>query len=459
MENGGKKESLEAAFEKQNEQLKKTILGDEENDKEYQDTLDYIYGLIKKDIKDEYLVNGAILSCEKATGEEIVIDGIPFLGGRGNKTKLVVSGKGKIAGKATATIMDCKKEINIFPFGNCLAKLPDQIKEELKFNQQARIEGTCKYLMRLEKRWENVIEVENDFFCFEGSPVIKMSSVLFCNRGGAFIYPLTSGQRATQYDYEMAISELSKEDFLLIHKYQLTLDEYKIGQELGLEERQLNIFKEIREYFEDVPSLKEENVIFAFEGLGSYSGETNSDHPNGQFGAIFIYCENGEIVCMSDNCSTLPDHVETATIKDGIYYTVYKLHNGVYQALQLWTSKTDQTIPACYHDKENKQADNRRASGINIHAAGDLKERASQPWSMGCLTVSVEDYYDFGVNAGFIEQRDDGNAYDTYKSIRDLKNIVQPKGTYWGYVVVNREYMDKEDRERFLTGYEDEAGK
>lgn len=193
--------------------------------------------------------------------------------------------------------------------------------------------------------------------------------------------------------------------------------------------------------------------------MGSYSGPSNSDHPNGQFGAIFIYCKDGEIVCMSDNCSTLPDHIETATIEDGIYYAVYKLHNGTYQAIQLWTSKTDKTVPACYHDKENKQADNRRADGVNLHAAGNLKERAAKPWSKGCLTIGVEDYYNFGVNAGFIEQRKDGNAYNTYDKIKSLSNSIEPDGTYWGNVVVNREYMDKEEREKFLTGYEEESGK
>lgn len=31
--------------------------------------------------------------------------------------------------------------------------------------------------------------------------------------------------------------------------------------------------------------------------------------------------------------------------------------------------------------------------------------------------------------------------------------------THLGYVVINREYMDEKERERFLTGYEKEAGK
>lgn len=467
MENRGRKESLEDAVEKQREQIKEGMLDDGGDDAEYQNALDYIYGLIEADIKDEYLVNGAIITCEMATDKVLTFDGIPFLVNQASRTRLKVNRKGKIVGEPQATVFDCKKGENIVPFGNCLAEVSNKKKEELKADSQAQIAGTCRHLMWLEDRWEKTFEGENGLFCYEKSPTLTMNSVLFCKHGGAFIYPLTSGQRITKYDYELAADQLTKEDILLIHKnqwtkeevslilrYQLSLDEYRTSQEWGLEENQLVIFKEMREYFEDEPDLKNGNVIFTFEGLGSYSGPANSDHPNGQFGAIFIYCKDGKIVCGSDNCSTLPDHIETATIEDGTYYAVYKLHNQTYQAIQLWTSKTDDTVPACYHDKENKQADNRNADGVNMHAAGDLKERAVKPWSMGCLTISVTDYYYFGVNAGFIGQRNDGNLYNTYSSIKDLKGLVQPEGTYWGHVVVNREYMDKEERERFLTGYE-----
>lgn len=74
--------------------------------------------------------------------------------------------------------------------------------------------GTCKYLMWLEDRWEKTLEGENGFFCYEGSPVLTMNSVLFCKHGGAFIYPLTSGQRITKYDYELVANQLTKEDIL-----------------------------------------------------------------------------------------------------------------------------------------------------------------------------------------------------------------------------------------------------
>lgn len=356
MGNSKKNESLEAAIKKQNEQIEKNIFGNEENDKEYQDALNYILGLIKEEIKNEYLVNGAILSCQMATGKDIEIDGIRFRGGHGSRTRLKVNRKGKISGKAKAIILDCKKEENIFPFGNCLAELPDPVKEKLKNNQQARIEGTCKYLMWLEEKWENVFEGDNGSFCYEGNPELTMNSVLFCKRGGAFIYPLTSGQRITKYDYELIANQLTKEKILLMYKYQLTFDEYKISQDLELDEIQLVIFMEMREYFKNEPSLKVGNVIFTFEGLGSYSGPTNSDHPNGQFGAIFIYCKDGEIVCMSDNCSTLPDHNETATIEDGIYDAVYWNHGkNKYSALQLrnYENVSDVYIPACYHDISN----------------------------------------------------------------------------------------------------------
>lgn len=89
-----------------------------------------------------------------------------------------------------------------------------------------------------------------------------------------------------------------------------------------------------------------------------------------------------------------------------------------------------------------------------MHAAGDLTKKPENPWSEGCLTISVKDYYDFGVKSGFIELKNDGKKYNTYDEIKlGLRTGNDLLGTHWGYVVVNREYMDENERERFLTGY------
>lgn len=106
MGNGGKKGSLEEAVEKQREQIKEGMFGDEEGDEKYQDALDYVYGLFEAEIRNEYLVNGAILSCEKATNKMLIIDGVTFLGKQA-KTRLKVNRKGKRKIKEKSAGADC----------------------------------------------------------------------------------------------------------------------------------------------------------------------------------------------------------------------------------------------------------------------------------------------------------------------------------------------------------------
>lgn len=427
--------------ETQEAAIKDRIFADENLEEEQKYLEDYLYANAEEEIMKENLVNGALLRCQKATGKVWQIDDCYFHAKANGMSYLRVFGNSVARGQAKANTADCRMGINILPFGNCTADLSADEKAWLKRQLGARQEGTCKYLMRLSDRWDMMPREGSEYFSNSGFPELNMQSALFCLRG-AWIYPVSSGQR------ESCVNEL----------IELTADEMEFAYENGFTREQMVVFKEIRQYYEDVPKLKQENVIFAFEGLGSYSGPTNSDHPKGQFGAIFVYCKRGELVAVTDNCSTLPDHIEKATIKDGIYRGVYKMHNSTYQALQLWTSDADQTIGACYHDMgKNKEAAYRQASGINMHAAGKLAEKAQHPWSAGCLTISVDDYYQFGISAGFIEERNDGNLYNTYGSIKSLTNKVEEDGVKWGYIVVNREYMEDSERERFLEDYEEKG--
>ncbi len=45
--------------------------------------------------------------------------------------------------------------------------------------------------------------------------------------------------------------------------------------------------------------------------------------------------------------------------------------------------------------------------------------------------------------------------YKKYKDIRD-KLTTDKEGQHWGYIVINREYMEAEEREVFLHDYEKE---
>lgn len=423
--------------ETQEEAIKDCIFADENLEEEQKGLKDYLYANAEEEIMKENLVNGALLKCQKATGKVWQIDDCYFHAKANGTSHLRVFGDSVVRGQAKANTADCRMGINILPFGNCMSELSAEEKAWLKRQPEARQEGTCKYLMHLAERWDMLPREGDEYFRNGEFPELNMQSALFCLRG-AWIYPISSGQS------ESYVNEL----------IEMTADEMQFAYENGFTREQMAIFKDIRQYYEDVPKLEQENVIFAFEGLGNYSGTTNSDHPKGQFGAIFIYCKRGELITTTDNCSTLPDHIEKATIEDGIYRAVYKMHNSTYQALQLWTSDIDQTISACYHD-ENEEANYRRASGINMHAAGNLAEKAQHPWSAGCLTISVEDYYLFGTSAGFIGERNDGNLYNTYSNIKLLNNKIEEDGVKWGYVVVNREYMEDGERERFLENYEE----
>lgn len=466
-------EICDDAVIEQREDIIEQIFGEEKSDSTYYKACEYLYGLLEQDILEEYLVDGAVLTCEKATAKVINIDGVSYLPGKGDKSKLVVNRNGKVVDKANATIIDCKKEKNIFPFGNCCAELSDKEKNMLKCMPNAQREGTCKYLMRLESQWDTTIVRESGAFGFDNYPAINMQAVLFCKRG-AFIYPLTSGQKITRYDYELILGQFTKEDISLIYQYKLTIDEYAKAQELNLEGEQLNIFRKIEYYYLAVPTLQQEKVIFAFEGLGNNFGGTNKYRIKNQYNAIFVYCENGEIVYACGECSTLPDTTLNATLKDGVYGANYHNHHDEYASLQLVTELDlkieDENLKKIQDENNEDMIDNfgqkiiekwyvpayrfrphiygalNAADGIDLHAAGGITETSS--WSTGCLTVAEDKYYELGVTAGFFDVQKDPEKYTKMENIKKIRT--NQEGKHWGYVVVNREYLNQEDKETFL---------
>ena len=111
----------------------------------------------------EYLVEGAKLKC--IHGSEV--------------TQLRVPGHGYTSGgKQKANILDCKKGINIQPFGQC---------------QKEEKEVPCSGCMRLRNKWESTSTSPTKPEMVNGHPALTMDSVLLCNHGG-IIMPITSGQ-------------------------------------------------------------------------------------------------------------------------------------------------------------------------------------------------------------------------------------------------------------------------
>lgn len=72
-----------------------------------------------------------------------------------------------------ANVDDCKKSVNIFPFGECAGG------------------SLCEYRMELEKHWENP---EPQTEIVNGKEVITTKSVLLCRAGGMEIQAANSGQ-------------------------------------------------------------------------------------------------------------------------------------------------------------------------------------------------------------------------------------------------------------------------
>lgn len=213
---------------------------DEFLEKEYQDEL-----------SSEYLVDGAILTCTNSTKEEQCFEfaGDSFINRYFAKEDPSIDTSSiegwdndKVAGRLIvtenptaeannlkhATVVDSigsdknnfSGKYNIPCFGNCKRR-PDSDLEMNIFHQihkdenglEKRKEGTCKYLMKLEKEWENYDLIRNYVSYGDDKqgdkPGITMTSILFCKHGG-FIYPVTSGQSAEVMTLEKAIDKMTQ---------------------------------------------------------------------------------------------------------------------------------------------------------------------------------------------------------------------------------------------------------
>lgn len=203
---------------------------------------------------DEYLVDGAVLSCSSATwndfdlsdGEKIHIDGAEEKKKEGIPTGFLSVRENPLYTDNLhhATVADTKQGYNILPFF-CNCKEPALPEQETKIkNNKADCQknGVCKYLMDLEEEWENIdfsqsmylseedisslsyedFEDKDATMSMEAGNVggigdgvrtngqkkgIIMTSVLFCRHGG-FIYPVTSGQKNRTEEFQFTLEQL-----------------------------------------------------------------------------------------------------------------------------------------------------------------------------------------------------------------------------------------------------------
>lgn len=217
--------------EKMKEELIESAIADgtiQENDEKDIEKLYSQYG----QKEEEYLVDGAILVCDRATTNVKIVKGQP-IGYHliksfedSFKTRLNIGENAtEINGVRMATIKDHEMGDNIEPFScNCMYDPDDEEAQAIIDDlENSRKFGTCRKLMKLNNDWENVIQ-DTKYFSYkhEGETKdvegITMLSMLFCSNGG-IITPIESGQQVRIYYKNEEIDEdirqglYSREDF------------------------------------------------------------------------------------------------------------------------------------------------------------------------------------------------------------------------------------------------------
>lgn len=167
----------------------------------------------------QYLVNGAILTCNQAAWEPFKVPGQEDIQLEQNHIAdkytfpvgvlKVYDDEMIINDDLYATVKDTEMGKNIFPF-RCNCKKAADRKDELtkiKNDPNCNKHGVCRHLMKLNEEWENLPlgkhlyktkgagingEVEN--VKKEEIECITMMSMLFCKHGG-LITPVKSGQK------------------------------------------------------------------------------------------------------------------------------------------------------------------------------------------------------------------------------------------------------------------------
>ena len=153
--------------------------------------------------------------------------------------------------------------------------------------------------------------------------------------------------------------------------------------------------------------------------------------------------ENGEpfLAYFNEHCSTLPDRpldygawwlaeagdVGPATVVDGTYELYSVRHNGVYEALHMRTSYSDEKVDAVYMTPEGYVAS--RADKINVHTRTGNHIIKVGMWSAGCMLVGGGNYAEF---SELMEC--------TYYKSYDKFELDRPVGT----LTINRQMLKEE---------------
>ncbi len=194
----------------------------------YKEMEDYLHDYGEQ--KNEYLVNGAILTCDRATCEKQTIMEYDFECTENIKDDMKEAHKEAVQSikkRTYLTVLGCDNSDNddqmatvkahevidvdegepgnILPFHcNCMYGPNNEAEKKKLLNniEKYQNEGTCGAFMCLENDWENMI-TSTSYFRYmhtygngdeEEADGITMASALFCSHGGGFIIPIMSGQ-------------------------------------------------------------------------------------------------------------------------------------------------------------------------------------------------------------------------------------------------------------------------
>lgn len=199
----------------------KRILEKESVTAEEIETVFELYG--EEDIFKEYLVNGAILTCEQSTRKpqevkvhdevlnfSVMDNGITA--GKASVDKDKVLGKlivtqtkrAEVRSEKHATTVDYCFDRNIPSFGNCknIQYNSNEKEKLLEGAAKDKTHGNCQYLIQIMNEWEDE-DLQKSPLQFDTRAGMKdgltMTNMLFCSHGG-WIYPVTSGQ--SEYNQE-----------------------------------------------------------------------------------------------------------------------------------------------------------------------------------------------------------------------------------------------------------------
>lgn len=235
---------------------------------------------------------------------------------------------------------------------------------------------------------------------------------------------------------------------------------YEVGQPCQIDLSELIQNEEYRRYVQMMvdyylrndPAVQETleegySAVFLFEGCSD-----NMDDP--ALADLSYYRVSGVCVavrldaegepCLSyfnGECSTLPDRpleygaweledvgeVGPATICDGTYELYSVRHGGAYEAMNIRTSVTDDTIPAVYMIPDGYVT--ARADQINIHTRTGNHTIQGAMWSAGCILIGDGDFWKF------LEL-----MASTYYTVYDTFRI----GDRIGTITINRQYLKEE---------------